>query len=125
MITRQMRDARSTVSSDIDIDIGIGIETAAVDTLQIAGPRSNANAQSLRCVSNSPEEKLCCWEDYELSRFGYVGGFSKSMSPIKVLSETCLTSDAASLPSEGASLIAGFNVQCPIEISDICDDEVR
>ena len=121
MMTRQMRDARSTVSSDMDISI----ETAAVDTLQITGPGSNANAQSLCCVSNSPEEKLCCREDYQLSRFGYVGGFSKSMSPIKVLSETCLTSDAASLPSEGASLIAGFNVQCPIEISDICDDEVR
>ena len=122
MITRQMRDARSTVSSDIDIDIGIGIETAAVDTLQIAGPRSNANAQSLRCVSNSPEEKLCCWEDYELSRFGYVGGILKSMSPTKVVSEKSLTNSLSSLTEEGASVIYGFDVQCPIEIGD---DEVR
>lgn len=77
VMTRQMRDARSTVSGDIDIDV----EIAAVDTLQITGSESDANAQSLCCVSNSPEERLCCREDYELSRFGYVGGISKSMSP--------------------------------------------
>jgi hypothetical protein len=39
VMTRQMRDARSTVSSDIDIDI----EIAGVDTLQITGPGSNTN----------------------------------------------------------------------------------
>ena len=103
VMTRQMRDARSTVSSDIDI------ETAAEETLQIMGPGSNANAQSLCCVSNSPEEKLCCREVYQLSRSRYVGGISKSMSPMKVPSETCLTSGLSCLTLGGPSLTAGFN----------------
>ena len=93
VMARQMRDARSTVSGDID-------------TPQVTGPGNDANVQSLRCVSDSPEEKLCCREDYVLSRFGYVGGISKSMSRMKILSETYLTSDIYSLTIEVAILIA-------------------
>jgi hypothetical protein len=87
VMTRQMRDARSTVSSNIDV------ETAPVDTLQITGSGSNANVQSLCCVSDSPEEKLCCREDYELTRFGHLGGISKSLPPMEVMSETYVISD--------------------------------
>jgi hypothetical protein len=36
-----------------------------------------------------------------------------------------LTSDAESLTLEGASLIAGFNVQCPIEILVRYNDDTR
>jgi hypothetical protein len=82
-----MRDARSTVRSNIDV------ETAPVDTLQITGSGSNANVQSLCCVSDSQEEKLCCREDYVLTRFGYLGGISKSLPLVKVMSETYVTSD--------------------------------
>jgi hypothetical protein len=56
VMTRQMRDARSTVSSDIDIDIDI--EAAAVDTMKITGSASNANAQSL-CLFLTRQKRSC------------------------------------------------------------------